>query len=133
MSGIKHIAAMYEIEPKDLEDMLQEFGLEVVEGFELVDVPTIEIKPLDDVPNGSYRTGGLTGLTKEQIVQVLGFEPNIDDDPDKVVNSWACTVDGNTFCVWDYKGSHAWKQWSIYDPAGKAELLFNPENIQGVW
>jgi len=64
----------------------------------------------------SHRTGGLEGMSKEDIEDVLGFAPNVEDDPDKVVNSWRCHVDGAPFAVWDYKGSHHAKRWSIYDP-----------------
>ena len=36
----------------------------------------------------SHRTGGLEGLSAADIVRALNFEPNVDDDADKVVNSW---------------------------------------------
>lgn len=60
------------------------------------------------IPNntaGGARTGTLSNLTVERINELLGFEPNVDDDPDKVNHSWGFTVDGSEFGVWDYKGS----------------------------
>ena len=48
---------------------------------------------------GSYRTGVLNAITVDQIVEALGFKANCIDDPDKVVNSWGFTVDGQHFGV----------------------------------
>lgn len=77
----------------------------------------------------SHRTGGLEGLSAADIVRALNFEPNVDDDADKVVNSWRCYVDGAPFAVWDYKGSHHAKRWSIYDPQHKAMDIFPLDKI----
>lgn len=77
----------------------------------------------------SHRTGGLEGLTAADIVRVLNFEPNVEDDPDKVVNSWRCYVDGAPFAVWDYKGSHHAKRWSIYDPNNIVTDIFPLDKI----
>ena len=52
---------------------------------------------------GSYRTGTLSGLTAEDIEQVLGFKANVEDDPDKVKYSWGFNVDGKFVGIWDYK------------------------------
>jgi len=77
--------------------------------------------------NTSWRTGSLVGLNKQDIVRALGFEPNIVDDEDKVVNSWGFTVDGKDCAIWDFKGSHQLNppRWSIYDPASVLDKLFN--------
>jgi len=101
----------------------------------VIDVPTIKITPIRSIPNGGYRMGGLKGLTKAQITEVLGFPPNAQDDPDKVVNSWAFNVNGKDVCgIWDYKGSHLFNRWSYYDPAGVLPALFDQANIEdGGW
>ena len=77
--------------------------------------------------SGSHRTGTLTKYTKEQIIDILGFAPNVEDDPDKVVNSWAFTLDGCECAIWDYKGSHHYEIWSVYDPANVLSKLFTME------
>ena len=77
----------------------------------------------------SHRTGGLEGLSKEDIESVLGFAPNVEDDPDKVVNSWRCHVDGAPLAIWDYKGSHYDKRWSVYDPKHVVSDIFPLDNI----
>ena len=101
----------------------------------VIDVPEIRITPIRSIPNGGYRMGGLKGLTKEQITEVLGFPPNAQDDPDKVVNSWAFNFNGKEVCgIWDYKGSHMFNRWSFYDPAGVLPALFDAANIDdGGW
>ena len=73
---------------------------------------------------GPYRTGTLKDVSYSQIVEALGFEENIDDDPDKVKYSWGFEVDGKYVAIWDYKGSHKMKVWSTYDPDGILESLF---------
>ena len=80
--------------------------------------------------SGSHRTGTLTKYTKEQIESILGFAPNVEDDPDKVVNSWAFTIDGYKCAIWDYKGSHHYDIWSVYDPHNVLEQLFTMEQLK---
>ena len=46
----------------------------------------------DSTVLGTFKTDTLIGVTKEDIVQILGFEPNVQDDTDKVVNSWAFRI-----------------------------------------
>jgi hypothetical protein len=79
--------------------------------------------------SGSYRTGTLSKYTKKQIIEILGFEPNIADDEEKVVNSWAFMVDGHECAIWDYKGSHHYNIWSIYDPHNVLCNLFKLEKF----
>jgi hypothetical protein len=79
--------------------------------------------------SGSYRTGTLSKYTKRQIIDILGFEPNIADDEEKVVNSWAFMVDGSECAIWDYKGSHHYNIWSIYDPHNVLCNLFTLEKF----
>lgn len=80
------------------------------------------------VPNpepGRGKSGSLYGLKLKDIVDVLGFLPNVEDDPDKVENSWGFLVYGEhngqelggVRCgIWDYKGSHRDEVWSFYGP-----------------
>lgn len=78
---------------------------------------------------GSHKMGELVGLTYQQVVDVLGFEPNIEDDPHKVVNSWSFLADGNKCAVWDYKGSHEWGTWSVYGKREVFEALFGKSYV----
>ena len=67
------------------------------------------------IPNskaGGHKTGELNDITVEQINEILGFAPNVDDDPDKVKHSWGFKVDGVHCAIWDYKG---WR-WITYGP-----------------
>lgn len=79
------------------------------------------------VPNsniGGHRTGTLYDINVETINKILGFEPNIEDDPDKVVNSWGFEVDGERCAIWDYKGSHLHGQFSTYGSHDVFDKLF---------
>lgn len=78
----------------------------------------MDIKPSSI--GGSHRTGTLYDINATTISEILGFEPNIDDDPHKVVNSWGFEINGEQFGIWDYKGSHHSGQFSTY---GNAEIL----------
>lgn len=78
---------------------------------------------------GSHKTGELVGLTYEQVIDVLGFAPNIQDDPHKVINSWSFLADGNKCAVWDYKGSHEWGTWSVYGKREVFEALFGKSYV----
>jgi len=70
---------------------------------------------------GQSRTGTLYDINVATITEVLGFAPNVIDDPDKVVNSWGFEIDGQKFGIWDYKGSHHMGQFSTY---GDGEVLY---------
>ena len=79
------------------------------------------------VPNSnivSFRTGTLYDINVETINKILGFEPNIEDDPDKVVNSWGFEVDGEQCAIWDYKGSHLHGQFATYGSHDLFDKLF---------
>jgi len=78
---------------------------------------------------GSHRTGSLYDINVSTINRILGFEPNQDDDPDKVVNSWGFIVDGEKCAVWDYKGSHEFGQFSTYGPNEVFEKLFGTNYV----
>ena len=62
---------------------------------------------------GQSKTGTIMDITVEEINRTLGVTPNVDDDPEKVVNSWSFNAfpdddkPGWYRCaIWDYKGSH---------------------------
>jgi hypothetical protein len=80
------------------------------------------IKPIDIA--GASKTGTLYDINVATITEILGFGPNIDDDPTKVVNSWAFEIDGRKFGIWDYKGSHHAGQFSTYGSPGVLSKLF---------
>jgi hypothetical protein len=82
----------------------------------------MNIKPVDHA--GGHRTGTLRGITVAEIREVLGFAPNCEDDPSKVVNSWGFTVDGRHCGIWDYKGSQRIGEFSTFGPADVFEKLF---------
>jgi len=84
---------------------------------------TMTIVPTRNI-GGSSRTGTLYDINVETINKILGFEPNVDDDPDKVVNSWGFMVDDKKFGIWDYKGSHHFGQFSTYGDPVVLEKLF---------
>ena len=73
---------------------------------------------------GSYKTNTISGYDVIQINMILGFPPNKEDDPDKVVHSWQFTLNGYECAIWDYKGSHHNKRFSIYDPHNVLGHLF---------
>ena len=72
----------------------------------------------------THRTGTLLDIKVSTINDILGFEPNVEDDVDKVVNSWRFTADGEQCGIWDYKGSHAYGQFSTFGPDEVFEKLF---------
>ena len=73
---------------------------------------------------GGSRTATITGLSANEISDLLGFPPNCDDDEDKVVHSWGFTIDGEFCGVWDYKGSHHFKQFSADGKVGTLKKVF---------
>lgn len=82
-------------------------------------------------PNiNSYKTHTLKNTSKEMLERALGFPANVQDDPDKVEYSWGFEVNGVPCAIWDWKGSHEVGIWSVYDPQGVLEILFDPMNIE---
>jgi hypothetical protein len=74
---------------------------------------------------GSYRTGAIVGLTVAQINEILGFKPNVFDDPDKVKYSWGFKADGEVCGIWDYKSYNTTPTYfSTYGPDWVFEKLF---------
>ena len=87
----------------------------------------MKITPIDQA--GGSRTGTLQNITVKEINEILGFKPNVEDDPSKVVNSWGFTADGAECGIWDYKGSHKYKQFSTDGPAAVFKELFGDKYI----
>jgi hypothetical protein len=121
MTGLKSVEALYSLTYEERKAIMNA----------AMHVPTVTIRPAS--LNSTYRTGGLQNLTATQIIDILGIRPNVQDDPDKVVNSWAFTVDGKPCAIWDYKGSHIVQMWSVYDPENALGVLFKSENFQKGW
>ena len=86
-----------------------------------------EIRPCSEVM--SHRTCGIRNLTADKISAALGFGPNAEDDPDKVVNSWAFTADGTECAVWDYAGSERLGRHSAFGPRALLESVFGAGNV----
>lgn len=60
---------------------------------------------------GKSKTGSLSSrLSYEDIVRILGFKPNVNDDVDKVKHSWGFSVGKERFGIWDYKRTR-WSTW----------------------
>ena len=74
---------------------------------------------------GSSRQGVIRDITEQEIEEIFGFPPNVDDDPHKVVHSWAVDVDDTyTIHVWDYKGSHMFGEFSVCGDPSILEMIF---------
>ena len=85
------------------------------------------------VVRGSSRQGVIRDITEQEIEQIFGFRPNVDDDPWKVVHSWSVDVsevpgmfddDTWTIHVWDYKNSHMFGQFSVCGDPSILDLVF---------
>jgi hypothetical protein len=79
---------------------------------------------------GPHRTGEIVGYTVAEINQILGFRPNVDDDPDKVCYSWGFLADGIQCGVWSYRNSHRIGCFSTSGPAEVFDNLFPKKAIK---
>lgn len=83
----------------------------------------------------SHRTGTLKDITVREIIALLGFKPNFEDDPYKVENSWTAnvTVKGSKrkvqIAIWDYRGSHLWNEFSTYGPHEVLRAIFGDHYV----
>jgi hypothetical protein len=82
----------------------------------------MNIMPISAV--GPYRTGSIKGYSAKKISEILGFEPNVQDDPDKVSHSWGFLADGRQCGIWSYKGSEMALIFSTYGPQEVFDQLF---------
>ena len=87
----------------------------------------------DETFVGTHRTGTIRNTTATRISEILGFEPNREDDPDKVVNSWQARVGDKIIAVWDYKGSHRHGQFSTYGDSKILSELFGESYKKDSW
>ena len=90
-----------------------------------------KITVIPDTRGGACRTGTLLNTKSAEITKILGFKPNVEDDPNKVVNSWGFTVAGTLCGIWDYKGSHKWGQYSTNGPTHIFKALFGEKYQNG--
>ena len=78
-------------------------------------------------PDGGYKSGSLTGESKASISRRLGFQPNVEDDPSKVTQSWCAKLyrggQWHSISIWDWKGSAEWGDYSTYGPEWVFEEL----------
>tara|TARA_E500000318_G_scaffold99388_1_gene101394 strand:- start:1118 stop:1447 length:330 start_codon:yes stop_codon:yes gene_type:complete len=87
--------------------------------------------------SGDYKTGSLEHITVEEISKILDMTPNVEDDPDKVVNSWgfnALPDDDNPgwyrCAIWDYRGSHHLGKFSTYGEPDVFKSLFGDRYVE---
>ena len=80
---------------------------------------------------GVCRTGNLRETRVDEINVILGFEPNVKDDPYKVKHSWGFKVDGVECGIWDYKGSESCGTFSTYGPDNVFTDLFGDKYSKG--
>jgi len=78
---------------------------------------------------GSHRTGTLENTSVAEITEKLGFQPNIEDDPDKVEFSWGFTADGEHCGIWDYKGGARYGIFSTFGPKEIFKKLFGEKYL----
>jgi hypothetical protein len=69
------------------------------------------------------------GLSKAEIDSILGFKPNVEDDPYKVKYSWGFTASKRRCAIWDWKGSYRDGEWSFYGNADIFRKLFGDEHV----
>jgi hypothetical protein len=84
---------------------------------------------IEIIPNpvaGACKTGELNDITIAEITKILGFAPNVDDDPCKVTVSWGFTENGHACGIWDWKGSAEIGQFSTFGPDYVFRALFSP-------
>lgn len=82
----------------------------------------MKIKPINKA--GSHRTGTLIDTSVDEIISILGFAPNVQDDPDKVKHSWGFRAGKHECGIWDYKGSETIGQFSTYGSDNVFRKLF---------
>ena len=72
--------------------------------------------------SGMHRTGKLPArLDVPDITNVVGFSPNWNPNDGKGDYFWCFDLDGERCGIWDYYDT----RWSIYDPSGNLQELFN--------
>jgi len=88
----------------------------------------MKITPINEP--GSYKQGSLINLSVSEISVALGFNPNIDDDTDKVTASWGFLADITPCGIWDYYGSGAVGRFSYFGPREVFVSLFGESRVE---
>ena len=78
----------------------------------------------------TWRQATIKGLSVAEITARIGFEPNEEGDPDKVVNEWGFSVNGRKCAVWDYAGSHLANRFSGFGPLDALIAVFGAEHVE---
>ena len=84
---------------------------------------------------GKWNVCRLTNITYDELVNIIGFEPNVTDldDSDKVKASWGFVYKGEECGVWCYKYYGDPKNchnWSFFGPKEIAEELFDLTTLE---
>lgn len=89
------------------------------------------IRPFDE-PGGSRTIAIKTSYN--QICEILGFEPNVEDDPDKVKASWGFkSSDGRLGFIWCYQISKdRCRDWSADGDVSLLEELFGTDRVSSI-
>lgn len=124
MNSLRSIEAKYTLTPEELEAIMTAMH------HTNEPLPALRITPNDNIISG--KTGTLKNTSYAQIEQVLGFPPNVKDDPYKVAHSWGFEIDGHPCAIWDWKGSWEADVWSIHDPHHVLYKLFGLANVEEI-
>ena len=92
---------------------------------------------------GDYKTGALERITVKEISEILDMAPNVEDDPDKVVNSWSFNAFSDRespdfddkpgwyrCAIWDYKSSQCLGKFSTYGEPDVFKSLFGDRYVE---
>ena len=88
----------------------------------------MNIQPLNSP--GSHKTATIFGLSADQVAALIGFPPNVKDDPYKVSHSWGFTADGKPFGVWSWKGSEKRNEFSACGSVGILAEIFGAQHVK---
>ncbi len=77
----------------------------------------------------TYRQGSIIEVSKLDIIDTLGFPPNVEEDPTEVECSWEFTVDGIPCAIWGYRGRTCFDLYSTYGPEEIFIKLFGPDHV----
>lgn len=78
---------------------------------------------------GDSKQGTIKNITPEEISGILGFPPNVDDDPEKVNFSWGFLVNGVRCGIWDYYESYKEGEFRFFGPKKIFIALFGEDRV----
>lgn len=92
------------------------------------DKSSLVLTPIDEI--GACRTGTVAASYKD-LIDTIGFEENVEDDPDKVEASWGFQDQhGRKAFLWCYKqGKNFCTSWSSYGDDKLLKELFGKRFI----